>query len=186
MRAKTVAVVVFCSFIFVFIGWFWLICNFVSSKSFRKKKINKQAWNCLNSLISLYYWRVLLLTYLSRIYLYALIFICDHLWESLLFSWEIFLNPFYPWESLLFMKIFLNPFYPWEFLLFMKVFLNPFYPWESLLFMKIFWNPFYLWEFLLFMKIFFICENLFYYMRTLFCVRIYVFMKISQRMNSII
>ena len=43
-------------------------------------KINTQAWNCLDNLISLYYWRVLLLTCLSRIYLYTLIFICDHLW----------------------------------------------------------------------------------------------------------
>ena len=43
---------------------------FVRAKSFRKK------WNCLDNLISLHYWRVLLLTRLSRIYLYTLIIVC--------------------------------------------------------------------------------------------------------------
>ena len=56
-------------------------------------KKNKQAWNCLDSLNLQYYWGVPLSTHLSRIYLYALIFICDHLWESLLFM-KIFLNIF--------------------------------------------------------------------------------------------
>ena len=37
---KTVAMVVFCSVIFVFVGWFWFICVFVRSKSFCKKNIN--------------------------------------------------------------------------------------------------------------------------------------------------
>ena len=47
---KTIAFVVLCSLIFVFVGWFWLICTFVCSKSFHKKKY-KLAWNCLDSLI---------------------------------------------------------------------------------------------------------------------------------------
>ena len=47
---KTVAFVVFCLLIFVFVGWCWLICVFVRSKSFRKKK-NNSAWNCIDSLI---------------------------------------------------------------------------------------------------------------------------------------
>ena len=46
---------------------------------FVKKKKKKQIWNCLDKLIILYFWREPLLTRLSRIYLYTLIFICDHL-----------------------------------------------------------------------------------------------------------
>ena len=46
---KTVAFIDFCSLIFAFVGWFWLICVFVRSKSFFKK--NKLALNCLDSLI---------------------------------------------------------------------------------------------------------------------------------------
>ena len=41
MRVKTVAFVVFCSLILVFVGWFCLICVFLCSKSFRKKKIKR-------------------------------------------------------------------------------------------------------------------------------------------------
>ena len=52
---------------------------FVHAKYFLKK--NKQAWNCLDNLILLYYWRVPLLTCLLKIYLYTLIFICTHLHE---------------------------------------------------------------------------------------------------------
>ena len=37
---KTIAFVVLCSLIFVFVGWFWLICTFVCSKSFHKKNTN--------------------------------------------------------------------------------------------------------------------------------------------------
>ena len=39
---KTVPIVVFCLIIF-FVGWFWLICVFVCSKSFSKKTQKKQA-----------------------------------------------------------------------------------------------------------------------------------------------
>ena len=52
---------------------------YVHAKYFRKK--NKQAWNCLDNLILLYYWRVPLLTRLLNFYLYTLIFICTHLHE---------------------------------------------------------------------------------------------------------
>ena len=65
---------------------FW--CFFYTQKLFLEK--NKQAWNCLDNLIMLYYWRVPLSTCILRIYLYTFIFICDHLWESILFM-EIFL-----------------------------------------------------------------------------------------------
>ena len=47
-------------------------------------KKDKQAWNCLDNLIFLYYWRVSLSMRLLRIYLCTFIFICDHLWTSLL------------------------------------------------------------------------------------------------------
>ena len=70
---------------------------------FVKKKY--LSWNCLNTLILLYYWRLPLSTHLSSLYLHAFVLICSHLWKSLIFM-KIFLNPFYPWESFLFMKIF--------------------------------------------------------------------------------
>ena len=57
---------------------------FLCARNFFIKK-NKQAWNCLDNVNLLYYLRVPLSTHLSRIYLYELLFICDHLWESLLF-----------------------------------------------------------------------------------------------------
>ena len=41
MRSKTIAFDVFCSLIFDFVGWFWLIYVFVCSKSYRKKKKNR-------------------------------------------------------------------------------------------------------------------------------------------------
>ena len=49
------------------------------------KTKKKQAWNCLDNLISLYYWCLPLSTHLSSVYLYAFVFICNHLWESFLF-----------------------------------------------------------------------------------------------------
>ena len=55
---------------------------FLRSKSFREK-INRLE---IVLITLLYYWRVPLSTHLSRIYLYRLIFICDHLWESILFT----------------------------------------------------------------------------------------------------
>ena len=58
---------------------------FLYSRNLFVKKIknkNKQTWNCLDSLISLYCWHAPLSTRLSRIYLYALVFICNYLWES--------------------------------------------------------------------------------------------------------
>ena len=77
---------------FCFVSWFLLMTCFFGREIFSSKK-NKQAWNCLDNLIILYYLRVPLSTHLPRIHLYALIFICDHLWESLLFM-KIFLNLF--------------------------------------------------------------------------------------------
>ena len=62
---------------------------FLYWKPFHTQK-NKQARNCPDNLIILYYWCVPLLTHLLRIYLYMLIFICDYLWESFLFM-KIFL-----------------------------------------------------------------------------------------------
>ena len=69
---------------------FWRAKSFPQKK---KKEKHKQAWNSLHSLHLQYYWGVPLSTYLSIIYLYAPTFICDHLWESLLFM-SIFLNIF--------------------------------------------------------------------------------------------
>ena len=56
----------FCLLVFVLLVALALICVFVCAKSFRKK--NRPAWNCLDSLILLYYWRVLLSTRLSSPY----------------------------------------------------------------------------------------------------------------------
>ena len=74
MRARTSKRVEVVCFAF----WF-----FLRSKPFRKKMINR-----LEIVLIVSY--ALLLTYalsthLSRSYLYALVFICDHLWESFLF-----------------------------------------------------------------------------------------------------
>ena len=44
MRENIVAIVVFCTLVCVFVGWFWLIYVFVGSKSFRKKKWNRVNW----------------------------------------------------------------------------------------------------------------------------------------------
>ena len=38
---KAIVFVVFCPLIFAVVGWFWLICVFVRSESFRKKKEKK-------------------------------------------------------------------------------------------------------------------------------------------------
>ena len=38
MRENIVAIIVFCTLVCVFVGWFWLIYVSVGSKSFRKKK----------------------------------------------------------------------------------------------------------------------------------------------------
>ena len=54
------------------------VLKMVCAKSFHK---NKQAWNCPDNLILLYYWRVPLSTHLWSLYLYAFVFICNHLWE---------------------------------------------------------------------------------------------------------
>ena len=82
---------------FCFVSWFLLVMCFCAREIFlskkKKKKKNRQAWNCLDNVIILYYWGVPLSIHLSRIYLYARIFIFDHLWESLLFM-RIFLNLF--------------------------------------------------------------------------------------------
>ena len=48
---KTVAFVVFCLLIFVFVSSFWLICVFVRSKSFRKK----ENWLKIVLIASFYY-----------------------------------------------------------------------------------------------------------------------------------
>ena len=69
------------SLIFVFVGWFWLICVFVRSNSFRKNK-NKLALNCPDSLNLLCHWRVALSTHLSSLYLHRFVLLCNHLWES--------------------------------------------------------------------------------------------------------
>ena len=71
---------------------------FVRSNTFHNKK--KKAWNWPDSLIYHTADVYLLSTCLSKIYLCARFFICDHLRESLLFM-RIFLNPSYLWESLL-------------------------------------------------------------------------------------
>ena len=76
---------------FCFVSWFLLVQCFCAREIFSSKK-NKQAWNCHDNLILLYSLRVPLSTHLSRIYLYSLI-ICDHQWESLLFT-RIFFNLF--------------------------------------------------------------------------------------------
>ena len=113
------------------------------------KRQSKKTWNCFDSLNSLYYWRVPPSTRPSRIYLYALNFTYNHLWES--FFYEIF---FYLWNSVLTVRIF---FYPWESLLIMRIFLNLFFyenPFESLLIYD------HLWESLLFMRISSFYENL--------------------------
>ena len=81
MRVKTVAFVVFCSLILVFVGWFCLICVFERSISFRKNK-NKLALNCPDSLNLLCHWRVALSTHLSSLYLHRFVLLCNHLWES--------------------------------------------------------------------------------------------------------
>ena len=76
---KTVAFVVFCSLVFVFLVGFGLICVFLCLKFFCKK-----IWNCLDSPIVLIA-HVPLSTHQSKIYFYTLISICDNLWESLHF-----------------------------------------------------------------------------------------------------
>ena len=85
---KIVAFFIFCSLNFILLVGFGLICVFVRAKSFRKKKL---VWGCPNYLILLYYWCVPLSTHLSRVCLYPLTFICDHLWWSLIFM-RIFLT----------------------------------------------------------------------------------------------
>ena len=155
-------------------------------------------------------------TYLSRIYLYALLFIYEHLWESLLFMrifwissylWSsVRIFPFYEnliksllifdhlWESLLFMRIFLN------FFLFVIICENLFesfliydHLWVSFPFMRIFFNLFF------FITICFNYHNLFQLSQSFFNPFFFIttflnlltacntiFMKISQRMNFII
>ena len=76
---------------FSFVSWFSLVTCFCAREIFSSKK-GKQAWNCLDNLILLYYWRVPPSTSLLRIYLRTLIFICDHLWESLLFMKIFFIR----------------------------------------------------------------------------------------------
>ena len=75
---------------FCFVGWFLFVTCCRAFKNFRTKK---QAWNYLDNLIyyttDVYFYQLTL----WRIRLYALIFMCDHLWESLLFM-RIFLNLF--------------------------------------------------------------------------------------------
>ena len=96
---KIVAFVVFSSLNFISLVGFGLIWVFVRAKSF--PKVQKKNWfEIVLITYVLYYWHVPLSTHLSRVCLYALIFICGHLWESLLFM-RILLNPSYLWESLL-------------------------------------------------------------------------------------
>ena len=95
-----------CCFLFAYFCFCWLMFAF---ECFRTLKIfllkkSKQAWNCLNSLNSLYYWRVppstgLLRPLFTCIYLY--------LWPSMgisFFSENLF-------KSFLFVRTLLNSFY---------------------------------------------------------------------------
>ena len=137
---KTTKAVVFCAYKLPR-GWKSLDLRFVlfvCEESFCKKN-NKQAWNCPDTLNSLYYWRVPLSTHLWRIYFYTLIFICN-LCENLFFSWESFWNIFYCENLFLFMTICLNLFSLWEsfwiFLICESFFFHE-NPFESFLFVKI-------------------------------------------------
>ena len=163
---KTTKAVVFCAYNLPR-GWKSLdfcFALFVCEESFCKKN-NKQAWNCPDTLNSLYYWRVPLSTHLWRIYFYTLIFICNHLWESLLFM-RIFLKYFLLWESLFIYD----------------------HLFESLLFMRILLNFSYLWKFLFSPESFWIftCENLFFFMTICLNLTFNSIIKISKSMNPII
>ena len=83
---------------FCFANWFWFDLRFCAFKFFFIENIINRL-----TIVQITSFTMLLKytpsTTLSRIYLYALIFICDHLWESLLFT-RIFLNLSYLWESL--------------------------------------------------------------------------------------
>ena len=58
-RLKNAATVVFCSLVFILLVNFRFVSVFVCAKSFcKKRKINKQAWNCLDCLNTHCYWRV--------------------------------------------------------------------------------------------------------------------------------
>ena len=130
------------------------------------------------------------LNLLIESYLYALIFIYDHLRESLLFMriFEFLLVYDHLWESLLFMRTFLN------FFLSMIISKNLFEPllicdnlWESLFFCRslfllsqcflissFLWQPFLISSFFIttFLDFFTTCNT--------------IFMKISERMNFIV
>ena len=88
---KTIVFVVFCSLVFVLLVGFCLICVFMGSKSFVIKNINSLKTVLITSFTMLL--TCALSSHLWRICLYALMFICDHPWESLLFI-RIFLNLF--------------------------------------------------------------------------------------------
>ena len=88
---KTRCLCCFCALIFVLLVGFCLISVFVHSRCFRKKK-NKQTWNCLDNIISLYYWRVPLSTHLWRIYLHILIFICENLFSFMITCENLFVS----------------------------------------------------------------------------------------------
>ena len=103
-------------------------------KVFRKKKTT---WNYPNSH---YYWCEPLLILLSRIYLYTLVFICNHLWESLFYEnlFESFLSVKISsyWMNIFIREnLFFNPSCLW------KSFLIYAYLWESLL-SSMFWQQF--------------------------------------------
>ena len=84
----------------------------------KKKQKKKQTWNWPDSLNSLYYWCLPLSTRLWNLYLQALIYICNHLWEFLLFMTVLFNESLFIcdhlWESLLFMRIFISLSYFWK------------------------------------------------------------------------
>ena len=111
---------------FSFVSWFSLVTCFCAREIFSSKK-GKQAWNCLDNLILLYYWRVSPSTSLLRIYLRTLIFICDHLWESLLFMKIFFIreNLFFFIRTLFesFLSVRISSFYENSFLLLLLFFL---------------------------------------------------------------
>ena len=77
---------------------FCILMLFYGQNCFVKdKKEKKSTWNCPDNL--LYYWCISLSTSVWRISLYAFIFICDCLWESLLFV-RIFWNLYRLCESM--------------------------------------------------------------------------------------
>ena len=100
------------------VAWF-AFCAFCTRGIFLlKKKKKKQTWNWPDSLNSLYCWCLPLSTRLWNLYLQALIYICNHLWEFLLFMTVLFNESLFIcdhlWESLLFMRIFISLSYFWK------------------------------------------------------------------------